>query len=143
MDGSRPLLAARRGRQLRASKDRFLFPELPGGVDGIVCEQAHRNGRQLRILQGWFRVAAGGAEEVRLSFTGRFVQVAMAKAGQAATLTLKPPAWWQHPPFAWAALRLTDTKPRQLWLPADAAAVVVNGKREIPPREIGDKLVID
>ena len=42
-----------------------------------------------------------------------------------------------------ATLRLAGTEPRQLWLPAEAAAVVVNGKREIPARQIGAKLVID
>ncbi|MHC4813197.1 MAG: hypothetical protein ACYTGW_04435 [Planctomycetota bacterium] len=132
-----------RGRQLRARKGRILIPELPAGVDGILCEQVHRNRQQLRLLRGWFRVAAGGAEEVQLSLKGRFIQVAMAKADHAATLTLKPPAWWQHPPFTWAALRVTGTEPRQLWLPDGATAVIVDGKQEIPVPKIGNKLVLD
>jgi len=134
---------ARGSRFARATKGRIQIQDLPDGVEGIWCEKTRRSGQELRILRGWFRIAPGGAIETRLALKGRFVQVAMAKADHTATLNLKPPAWWKHPPLVWAALRLTGTKPQQLWLPADAAAVVVNGKREIPAGEIGDKLVID
>ncbi len=134
---------ARGGEQIRASQGRLVVPDVAGGVDGILWEQVRRNGRETRLVQGWFRLAAGGAKQRRLDFGGRFIEVAMTKVGQSATLTLKPPAWWRHPQPRSAALRLTGKDPRRLWLPVDAVAVIVNGKREIPVGEIGDTLILD
>ncbi|MHC4077095.1 MAG: hypothetical protein ACYST0_01495 [Planctomycetota bacterium] len=134
----------RNGRHVGPKKgNRFLIAEAGGGVDGMLLEQVHKDGKNMRLLRGWFRLRAGGPKELRVAPKGRWIQAAMAAAGGSATLTLKAPSWWQHPPYRWASLRLKGTKPQRFWLPDDATAVVVNGKREIPVARIGDQLVVD
>jgi len=134
----------RHGRHITPKKgNRFLIAEVPGGVDIMVLEQVRKDGQNLRLLRGWFRLRPGGPQELKLAPKGRFVQVSMSTASGRAKITLKPPAWWQHPPYPWAALRLVGSTPQRFWLPDDATAVLVDGKQEIPIASIGDKLVID
>lgn len=143
---SKPLRRSpgRHGRHIAPQKDnRFLIAEAPGGVDAVVLEQVRKDTGNLRLLRGWFRLRPGGPEELHLSPQGRFVRVSMAAAEAHATLTLKPPAWWRHPPYRWASLRLAGDSPQQLWIPEGATAVVVDGQREIPVSSIGRELVIE
>lgn len=133
---------AGRGHHLSTRRGRIPIQDLPGGVEGIVCETISRSRRQERHVRGWFRLSPGGPEQTTLVLKGRFVGVSVPK-DQEATLALKPPSWWKHPAPAWATLRLSSATPQRLWLPADAAAVVVNGKQEIPAAQIGAKLVLD
>lgn len=129
-----------RGQQLPPQQgNRFLVADAPGGVDGILLEQV----QDLRILRGWFRLHAGGPEEVELAPKGRWVQVAVSRSGVSATLTLNPPAWWKHPPYKGAELHLQGTEPQRLWIPDQATAVVVNGTGQIPVAGIGDELIVE
>ena len=120
-----------------------MVAETPLGVDGILLEQVHHSGREHRLLRGWFRLHTGGPDEVHLAPRGRWVQVANSNADGTATLTLKPPAWWRHPPYPWASLHLQGTEPQPLWIPDEAVAILVDGEHPIPVAGIGDKLVVD
>ena len=134
----------RNGRHVPPKKgNRFPLVEVGTGVHGMLLEQVRKDGQTLRLLRGWFRLTPGGPEKVQFRPQGRWIQVSMSKPDASATLTLKPPAWWQHPPYPWASLRLKGTKPHSFWLPEDATAILVNRKREIPVARVGDKLVVE
>ena len=112
-------------------------------MDGVLLEMVRKNRQNLRLVRGWFRMRAGGPQTVHFAPKGRWIEVSMSSTDGRASITLKPPSWWKHPPYAWATIRVNGTKPQRLWLPEGATGVVVNRKREIPLDRIGEKLVLD